>query len=614
MRSTIAYALEVSIPARILIVEDQRITGEDLREVVTDFGYTVLAVVSSAAEAIGLAESENLDLVLMDIHIQGDMDGTEAARLLRSRFNIPVIFLTAHADAATLQRARLAQPLGYILKPFREAQLRASIEMALFKHTAERDSQEREKWLSSTLRAMGEAVISVDRCGAAMVLNSAAEAWTGWTADDAKGRPIHDVFDLVDAAGGERASAALEAALLEGVTGELRSGVVLRAKGGEVRSVSGSVAPMRDHEGGISGAVIVFGSAELRPAAPAGGGVLEKEEEDGLSLSGFRIVAVSPKMRTVLRFARRVAESEAATILIEGESGTGKDVIANYMHHFGNRRNGPFVSLNCAAIPETLMESELFGYEKGAFTDARKAKAGILEIASGGTIFLDEIGEMPAQLQAKMLRVLEERKFRRLGGVRDTHVDLRVMAATNRTLVEAIDQGRFRLDLYYRLNVIQVCIPPLRERREDILPLARYFIQLHSARYRRDIRGLSQDAEAALLACTWAGNVRELRNIMERATLLEESGWIQAASLQLDSRGLRREEPERAVEATPGTPPPALTLEQTERNLLLQALETAYWNQTKAAAALGISRDALRYKVRKFGLKPRPAKTKQQSA
>jgi len=604
----------VPISARILIVEDERITGEDLRDVLTDLGYGVIGLVSSGPEAILLAENEGPDLVVMDIRIKGEMDGTEVARILRGRFNIPVIYLTAHADADTLQRAKLAQPLGYITKPFQEAELHASIEMALFKHAADRESQEREKWLSSTLRAMGEGVISVDRSGAVMVLNSAAEAWTGWSAANARGLPIHEVFALVDTASGEKVTAALESALSQGATGDLGSSVVLKARGGEVRSVGGSIAPMRDHEGEVSGAVIVFGSTELEPTTPPGGGVPEKKEEDGVSVGDFRIVASSPKMKAVIKFARRVAESEASTILIEGESGTGKDVIANYMHHFGSRRKGPFVSLNCAAIPDTLIESELFGYEKGAFTDARAAKAGILEIASGGTIFLDEIGEMPVQLQAKLLRVLEEQKFRRLGGVRDIHVDLRVMAATNRTLVEAIDQGKFRLDLYYRLNVIQVWIPPLRERRDDILPLAKYFNELYNARFRRQIRGLSRDAEAALLAYEWPGNVRELRNIMERATLLEETEWIQVPSLQLDMRGQQAEEPELAVASTPGTPPPGSTLEQIERSMLLQALENAYWNQTKAAAALGISRDALRYKVKKFNLKPDPGQTKQQSA
>jgi len=182
-----------------------------------------------------------------------------------------------------------------------------------------------------------------------------------------------------------------------------------------------------------------------------------------------------------------VAESEVSTILLVGESGTGKDVFAQFIHHVGRRREGPFVPLNWAAIPETLLESELFGYEKGAFTDARTPKAGIFEIATTGTIFLDEIGEMPIVIQAKLLRALEEQNFRRLGGVRDIQVDLRVIAATNRKLSAAIEQGKFRLDLYYRLNVIQVVLPPLRERRKDTLPLAENFIRHYNVKFKRDI-------------------------------------------------------------------------------------------------------------------------------
>ncbi len=196
---------------------------------------------------------------------------------------------------------------------------------------------------------------------------------------------------------------------------------------------------------------------------------------------------------------------------------------------------GPFVALNCAAIPETLLESELFGYEKGAFTDARAPKAGILEIATGGTIFLDEIGEMPLTLQAKMLRVLEDQIFRRLGGVRDIQVDVRVVAATNRKLTEAIEEGKFRLDLYYRLNVIQILLPPLRERREDIIPLAEHFVRLYNTKFKRKVEGLSHSAAALLLTHDWPGNVRELRNVIERAMVLEEAAWIQVSSLHIES-------------------------------------------------------------------------------
>jgi two-component system response regulator AtoC len=308
-------------------------------------------------------------------------------------------------------------------------------------------------------------------------------------------------------------------------------------------------------------------------------------------------------MKQVLSFARRVAQSEVSTILLEGESGTGKDVLAQFLHYYGRRHQGPFVALNCAAIPETLLESELFGYEKGAFTDARASKAGILEIASGGSIFLDEIGEMPMPVQAKLLRVLEDQCFRRLGGVRDIQVDVRVVAATNRKLSEAIEEGRFRLDLYYRLNVIQVVLPALRERREDILPLTEHFIRIYNAKFKRSIQGISHQAVAALMSHSWPGNVRELRNVVERAMVLEESDRIQTANLLIASGSGSLSRPAAASAGDDSEAPFQASLAEAEKNMVMKALQKAGGNQTRAAVLLGITRDTLRYKMKKFNLR-----------
>ncbi len=381
---------------------------------------------------------------------------------------------------------------------------------------------------------------------------------------------------------------------------------VLVSRAGEKWPISGSVAPIRDHNGAVSGAVLVFGraseAAEQRGAADTRETLDSALDEQGIGMGGFTMIAASPAMRQVLKFARRIAQSEVSTILLEGESGTGKDVLAQFLHYHGRRHEGPFVALNCAAIPETLLESELFGYEKGAFTDARAAKAGILEVASSGSIFLDEIGEMPLTVQAKLLRVLEEQTFRRLGGVRDIQVDVRVMAATNRKLTEAIHEGKFRLDLYYRLNVIQVSLPALRERKEDILPLAEHFVRLYNTKFKRDIQGISHPAGALLLAHGWPGNVRELRNVVERAMVLEDADRIQSASLQISSSGGGIAE---ALHATVGdTEAPFQTsLEEAEKSLLTRALEKSGGNQTRAAVLLGITRDTLRYKMKKFNLR-----------
>jgi PAS domain S-box-containing protein len=592
------------MPARILIVEDERVTAEDLSDTLTDLGYCVTAAVASGADAIAQAELDPPDIALMDIRIQGEMDGIAVALVLRERFNIPVIYLTAHADSPTVGRAKDAGPLGYITKPFQGAALHASIEIALHRHGQEQKARKQEELLSSTLRAISEGVISMDRQECITFFNPAAEAWTGRNVGEALGRRMAEIFQAVAKPGGPCVPTAWQQVLSDGSLRDLPAGAALVSGQGERRPISGSVAPIRDHQGTVAGAVLVFGQAN-EPGAqerPVVSGVPFTDADTGVDLGGFKMIAASPAMKQVLTFARRVAQSEVSTILLEGESGTGKDVLAQFLHYYGRRHEGPFVALNCAAIPETLLESELFGYEKGAFTDARAAKAGILEIASSGSIFLDEIGEMPLTVQAKLLRVLEEQCFRRLGGVKDIQVDVRVVAATNRRLTDAIEEGRFRLDLYYRLNVIQVSLPALRDRKEDILPLAQHFIQMYNVKFKRRIQGISHAAAAALLSHSWPGNVRELRNVIERSMVLEESERIQSTSLYIASNS--------AGPSRPGAQQPADTeapfqasLAEAEKNLVVKALQKASGNQTRAAVLLGITRDTLRYKMKKLNLR-----------
>jgi two-component system response regulator AtoC len=316
------------------------------------------------------------------------------------------------------------------------------------------------------------------------------------------------------------------------------------------------------------------------------------------------VIAESPAMREVLNFVRRVAASEATTVLLEGENGTGKDLVAKTLHYQSLRQAEPFIAINCAAIPETLLESELFGYEKGAFTDARSQKRGIFELADKGTLFLDEIGEIPLMLQAKLLRVLEEQSFRRLGGLKDIKLDLRVVAATNKNLREAVKEGAFRQDLYFRLNVIQILIPPLRERTEDIVPLTRFFIEHYNRKFKRNIEGVNEGASKLLMSHDWPGNVRELRNAIERAMILEETGLITPSSLPI---AISRPEPGATAAVLPlptaDIPADGLSLEDNERHLLARALEKTNGNQTQAARLLRITRDTLRYKMKKFNLR-----------
>ncbi len=314
------------------------------------------------------------------------------------------------------------------------------------------------------------------------------------------------------------------------------------------------------------------------------------------------VIAESTAMRDVLNFVRRVAASEATTILLEGDNGTGKDLVAKTLHYQSVRQAEPFISINCAAIPETLLESELFGYEKGAFTDARSQKRGIFELADKGTLFLDEIGEIPLMLQAKLLRVLEEQSFRRLGGLKDIQLDLRVVAATNKNLREAVKEGAFRQDLYFRLNVIQILIPPLSDRTDDILPLTRFFIEHYNRKFKRNIEGVDDEAAKLLLSHDWPGNVRELRNAIERAMILEESALITPPSLPIAISCPDTSMPAGASAAA-AMPADGLSLEENERSLLARALEKTNGNQTQAARLLRITRDTLRYKMKKFNLR-----------
>ncbi|HKS73549.1 MAG TPA: sigma-54 dependent transcriptional regulator [Terriglobales bacterium] len=328
------------------------------------------------------------------------------------------------------------------------------------------------------------------------------------------------------------------------------------------------------------------------------------------------VVGSSAKMTELMNFVRKVASSEATTILIQGESGTGKDLIAKAIHYESARQEKPFVAINCSAIPETLMEAELFGHERGAFTDAKQMKKGLFEMADGGTLFLDEIGELSPLLQAKLLRVLEDQMIRRVGGVRDMQVDVRVIAASNRDLEKAVREGHFRQDLYYRLAIIAIFIPPLRERKEDILSLVDFFVDRYNRKFRKSVRGISDDTRRLLLSHNWPGNVRELKNSIERAMILEDEQLLRPVYLPFsvaESGG--RTIFERTAPADGGQqlangrllprlyiPEGGTSLEEVERAMVELAMRQANGNQTQAARLLDISRDALRYKLKKFGL------------
>jgi two-component system, NtrC family, response regulator AtoC len=316
----------------------------------------------------------------------------------------------------------------------------------------------------------------------------------------------------------------------------------------------------------------------------------------------IKLVGRSFAMRRVAELVTRLALRGSPTnVLITGESGTGKDVVARAIHARGPRRDRPFINLNCTALPDALVESELFGHEAGAFTDAREMKIGLFELASEGTLFLDEIGDMPKSAQAKLLQVLETGTLRRVGGVRDIPVDVHVVAATNRDLDQAVETGSFREDLFYRINVVPIEVPPLRERPDDIAPLAIHFLDRLCTDMRIPARSLTPDALAALEAHDWPGNARQLRNVLERILLLKDEVAVEFSSLPAEIR--------RRGGVTPGgmeeafdLPAGGVDLDEVEKSLIGQALERTEGNKSRAARLLGLSRDTLRYRVEKYGL------------
>jgi DNA-binding NtrC family response regulator len=308
------------------------------------------------------------------------------------------------------------------------------------------------------------------------------------------------------------------------------------------------------------------------------------------------IVGDSAPIKALRALLEKIGVSPASTVLLTGESGTGKDLAAKVLHYSSGRASKPFMNITCSALPETLLESELFGHERGAFTGADRQKRGLIESADGGTVFLDEIGEMVPLLQAKLLRFLEEKTFKRVGGAQDVKVDVRVIAATNRSLQEEVKKGHFREDLFYRLNVMAVELPPLRGRKGDVALLIDHYVDNFNTEFRKKIRGVSPGAMAALQAYPWRGNVRELRNAVERAMLLAEGNELNESHFPMLTAS------EGELSTAMGLPGEGINLEALERSLVVQALERSGWNQTKAATLLGLNRDQIRYRIEKFDL------------
>ena len=428
---------------------------------------------------------------------------------------------------------------------------------------------------------VADGIVTLDKAGSVAWFNRAAEQITGFSKEEVLGRPCRSILQT-DLCGTE--SCPLEQTLRyhKSVT---NLEVMITNKWGRHVPVSVSTALLKDKEGNILGAVETFRDLSMLKAY---------QLEAGERYSFKNIVTNNTRMLSILRHLKDLALSDSP-VLLSGESGTGKELLARAIHELSRRKEGPYIAVNCGAIPDTLIESELFGYRKGAFTDAKQHKPGRFALAQSGTLFLDEIGDLPLETQVKLLRVLESGEYQPLGSTETLKADVRIITATNKDLFEEIKRARFREDLFYRINVVQIDVPPLRQRREDIPLLMKHFLEKLNLKRDKRIGGLSPAAERILLDHDYPGNIRELENILEYATIVCKNYQIEPR--HFPPYLLRAKEKGSPVGEHPG---PGPSLEELERDELLQALRAHRWNRQAAAAALGISRTTLWRKIRRF--------------
>jgi DNA-binding NtrC family response regulator len=570
------------------------VVAQDLQHRLAELGFEVAGWAATGEDAVRLAEEAHPDLVLMDIRIRGEMDGIEAAQVIRERAEIPVVFVTAFADADTLARAKAVEPLGYIVKPFSDRDLETSIELALYKHRMDRQRAELLAQLKATNAELD------DQRGFLSTLFESAPfsvvVVNGQFRVRMANRCFKEVFRTdatasVDLLAGEilRCSRALANPGLCGTMADCLGCqiriLVLEALAGRTTTRQRYTFVREDQ--GVTHQMTLLVSAA--PIAHLDEAMAMLIIEDVTELSGLRdllksdksfagIVGTSPGMVGIFDTIREVAEVNVP-VLIMGESGTGKELVARAIHSEGGRAGRPFVPVNCGALPDGLLESELFGHVKGAFTGAVRDRKGRFELADTGTIFLDEIGDLSPSMQVKLLRVLQEGSFERVGGEKTVTVDVRVVCATNKNLTVEVEAGRFRDDLYYRLAVVPMTIPPLRERLVDLPLIAEHILAREAAAAGGRRVGLSNEVVSALIAHPWPGNIRELQNALQFAFLKCKGAVI---GLEHLPPGMRKV---RAAEIVPRRTAQTLT-----DQAIAEALQLTGGNRTRAAELLGVSR------------------------
>jgi len=565
--STITTTMHTA--ARILIVEDEFAVAMELEDRLDHLGYEVVAHELRGREAIARAKETEPDLVLMDIRLDGRMDGIEAAQEIRSRLHVPVVFVTAYSDDETLERAKETAPFGYVIKPFEERELYAAIEVALSTHALERRVARFRDDLRQILDDLSEGTAMTDDDERLTFVSRSASHMLGRPPSALKGRPWrvalpfpNDTVRVLERRIEEDSSDRVPVTVTHEDDQKVRLEVSIRRD-------------PRDEDRRILTFTDVTDVHEMRRLLD------EKTEFND-------IVGKSEPMQQVFQEIRSVASVDA-TVLIHGDTGTGKELVSRAIHDASSRKDGPFVPVNCAALSQDLAASQLFGHRKGAFTGAVDDHEGYFEAANGGTLFLDEIGDIPLEVQRQLLRVLEERRVTRLGETDSRPVDVRIIAATHRDLMEEVDANRFRQDLLYRIRVARVELPPLRARQSDIPLLVRTFLRRAQATMGKEIERISDDAMRCLIDYDWPGNVRELRNAVESALIRATGRTIERDDL-----------PPEIHSRDAGLSHVGSGASEAER--IRAALVQTGGNRTEAARLLEISRATLYRRLDEYGI------------
>ena len=564
---------QAPLPMRILIVEDEVIVGLELQQQLELLGYEVVSTATTGRAAIDKALELIPDIILMDIRLEDDISGIEAAETIQKTLTVPIIFLTAYSDDKTLEAAKKTSPYGYLMKPFDSISLHTTIEIAINKFQLKERLQQHHDDLLLILNGLAIGTLMTDSDGGLAFISEVACSLLQCKYSDVQGHPWQRAF-----ATAEQGAEELEAMLGRPSYQRTRVPVHIVHRDGtpywlEVDIRDDPRSPNR----------FLFALYDVTEVYG-----LRRMLDDQSQF--HHIVGKANCMQRVFQQIRQVARVDS-TVLIQGETGTGKELVARAIHNTSHRNRKPFVTVNCAAISDELAASQLFGHKRGSFTGAITDHRGYFEAANGGTLFLDEIGDIPHDVQVNLLRVLEQRTITRVGETTARPIDVRIVAATHRNLIQLVDAGKFRADLLYRIRIARVDIPPLFDRKEDIPLLVRTFLQQCRASTGIEITDVSNDAMRLLLEYDWPGNVRELRNAIEYAVIRARGAILHAEDLPPEVKNQTRLLPNAPIGL------------QDEKSLIMAALEQTGGNRKEAAKVLGISRATFYRRLDEYNIK-----------